>query len=269
VNVLTLPVSEVKNLMGYSRKQLSKAIDSKRIEEIPPITVEIKFSMHRRIIECYNVIGLIQGESDRMIALSAHYDHLGKREEEYYPGADDNASGVAALLELAELFADRTDLRHSIQFVAFAAEEEGLFGSTHHVNRPDFVKEQVVCNVNMDMIARTDEDHADDDPYLYSLGSTIFESLHPLLQRADSLYNDCYFDYSLNSSEGLFFLYEMTDNGNYYEKGIPALLFISGTHPDYHRPSDTADKINYKLLENRVRQIALVVELLQQEGVSE
>lgn len=265
LNSYTLRVNEIKELMGMSQKKLEQYIKAKKITEAPIVPVKIKFERVRKEIITANVIGLLPGKSEKTIVVSAHYDHLGKIDSHYYPGADDNASGVAGMLELAEAFAGRKDLPYTLLFLAFAAEEEGLVGSKWHVNHPDFKAENVFCNLNLDMISRVDTEHEAKENYIYCLGSDRFPPLHEVLLQADSLYDNCFIDYSLNNTEGISSLYSMTDSYNFVRKGVPALFFTSGLHPDYHKTTDTADKINYRLLESRVRQIGLVLELLQQK----
>ncbi|MDH6312791.1 hypothetical protein M2137_001566 [Parabacteroides sp. PFB2-10] len=264
LNSYVLRVAVVKELMGMPENKLEQYIKTNKITDVPVVPVKIKFERAQKEVTTANVVGLLPGKSEETIVVSAHYDHLGKKEAHYYPGADDNASGVAGMLELAEAFAGRKDLPYTLLFLAFAAEEEGLVGSKWHVNHPDFKAENVFCNLNMDMISRVDAEHETAENYIYCLGSDRFPQLHDVLLKADSLYDDCFIDYSLNQTGGMFSLYSMTDSYNFVQKGVPALFFTSGLHPDYHKTTDTADKINYRLLESRVRQIGLVLELLQQ-----
>lgn len=264
LNTLLIPVSEAETIMNVSYKKLQSSIEDKKIGEVPVAKVRIKFERVLGEVEAANVLGFLKGKSDKTIIVSAHYDHLGKRTKDYYPGADDNASGVAALLELAEAFSKREDLEYSILFMAIAAEELGLLGSLWHVNHPDFKPEQVLCNINLDMISRIDNKHQDDGKYLYCIGSDAYPWLHSLLETADSLYDKCRFDFSLNDTESLMGLYRRTDSYCFFSKGIPALFFTTGLHPDYHKPSDTIDKIDFSLLESRVRQVGLVIEMLRE-----
>ena len=262
LNVLTLSVSEVKNLTGYSRKQLRKFIKDETLAQMPPVPVKIRFERVRNEIESANVVGVIPGKSEKQIVISAHYDHLGQSESGYFPGADDNASGIAALLEIAESFSGRDELEYTLVFLATGAEEVGLWGSYHYVNREDFNAENILCNINMDMIARTDDQHSRKEKYIYCIGSGKHPQYDDLLKKADAMYDTCTLDFSLDNPEGIHSLFQMTDCQNFATQGVPAILFISGLHPDYHRPSDTIDKVDFSLLENRVRQIGLVVEVL-------
>lgn len=218
-----------------------------------------------KVIETANVIGMIKGKSNQSIVISAHYDHMGWCGQgndtlyRYYPGADDNASGVAALFELAEEFGQYERLNYSLIFLATSAEEGGLLGSNYHVNKPDFDPEMIICNINLDMISRCDNKKTDCN-YLYCIYQEIPEALESLIKAADNRYPNCSFDYSHHDT-GIFF---RTDTYNFSKKGIPAILFFAGFHDDYHKPTDTIDKIDFDVFENRVKLIALVIQLLQQ-----
>lgn len=212
-----------------------------------------------KTIETANVLGVIRGESEKVIIISAHYDHVGTRGDIYFPGADDNASGVAALLELAEEFVQYKHLKYSMIFIAFAAEEWGLLGSKYHTDKSDFEPEKVVCCINLDMISRCDNKHTGDCNYLYCIGTENNADLDSLVRKANSLFTSCTFDYSGNDL-GIF---SRTDTYSFFQKGVPSILFFSGFHEDYHKPTDTIDKINFELLTNRVKLIGEVVKLLQ------
>jgi hypothetical protein len=266
INTITIPNSEIKNISGRSIKELNKLQEANKIKEVPVTKIKVKFEKVENEIETANVVGVVKGKSNKSISLSAHYDHLGKSEKEYFPGADDNASGTAALLEIAEEFSETRDLEYNIIFLATSGEEAGLLGSFYHVNHPDFNATDILCNLNLDMISRGDDKH-DNNKYLYCIGTDQSAEIDNLIKRADSLFDKCSFDYSLNNSKDPAGLFTRSDNYNFYKKGILAIQFFSGLHVDYHKPTDTADKIDYVNLENRVRQISLVIELLQNEGL--
>lgn len=266
INTIIIPNTEIRNIGGLSARALTRLADENKIEDVPVVKTRVKFERIQNEIETANVIGMIKGGSNRSIVVSAHYDHLGKSGKEYYPGADDNASGVAALLEIAEQFSKSDDLQYSIVFLATSGEEAGLLGSSYHVNHPAFQPANVLCNLNLDMISRSDDQHSDNE-YLYCIGTDQSPQLDSMIRKADSLFNNCSFDYSLNDSKNPAGLFTRSDSYSFYKKGIPAIHFFSGFHSDYHKPTDTADKIDYENLESRVRQISLVIELLQSEGL--
>jgi hypothetical protein len=262
INTIIIPGAEVLNIMGLSKSKLVKLANQRKIDKIPPAAIHIHFENVEKTIETANVIGVIKGESDKSIVISAHYDHVGKGENLYYPGADDNASGVSALLELAEEFAQYKKLKYSMMFLATSAEECGLLGSLYHTEHPDFDPEKVLCNINIDMISRCDNKHADCE-YLYCIGNDRSEMMDSLVRKVDRLYPQCTFDYSENESD----IFARSDGYNFNKKGIPSVFFFSGFHNDYHKPTDTMDKINFDILENRVKLICGVIKLLQDEHV--
>lgn len=266
INTITIPNSEIKNIFGRSIKELTKLQEYNRIKEVPFTKAKVKFERVHNEIETANVVGVVKGKSNKSIIVSAHYDHLGKSGKEYFPGADDNASGTAALLEIAEEFSKAKDLEYNIVFLATSGEEAGLLGSLYHVSHPDFDPNNILCNLNLDMISRSDDKH-NDTKYLYCIGTDQSKEIDTIIKKADSLFDECSFDYSLNNSKDPAGLFTRSDNYSFYKKGIIAIQFFSGLHPDYHKTTDTMDKIDFTSLENRIRQISLVIELLQREGL--
>jgi hypothetical protein len=193
-----------------------------------------------------NVAGIIPGNDedlrDECLIIGAHYDHLGMgqtgslyrgNEPKIHNGADDNASGTAGVLELAEKFASlQFDLKRSIVFVAFDAEELGLLGSSHFVDYSPISTGNMAAMINMDMIGRLK-----DDRQLTVFGTGTSDAWEDLLTSYNSTHN---FDLSFNK-DGM----GPSDHSSFYAKKVPALFFFTGTHTDYHRPSDDPEKINY------------------------
>ena len=186
-----------------------------------------------------NIIGRCPGTEPGLAAIvvSAHYDHLGIRDGRLYPGADDNASGVAVLLEIAAQCMARP-FRHDLVFAAFDAEEGGLNGAAAFLSEPTLPKDRVALNVNLDMVARGDKGE------IYIAGTHHTPTLRPLLDPVASrapirvrfghdLPNSGSDDWTMQS-----------DHGPFHKAGIPFVYFGVEDHPDYHQPSDTADKIN-------------------------
>ena len=255
---MMIPGAETINVIGLSKSKLINLADRKRIKKAPVAKISVHFEQAQKKIETANVLGVIKGESEQSIILSAHYDHMGVEENRYYPGADDNASGIAALLELAEEFKQYGDLKYTMIFLATSSEEGGLLGSSYHVNHPDFEPDKVVCNINMDMISRCDGKQTD-CRYLYCIGNNLSETLDSLVREADNLFPLCSCDYSENISD----IFVRTDTYNFSKKGIPAILFFAGFHDDYHKPTDTIEKIDFDILENRVLLISDIIKLIQ------
>ena len=255
--------NQIKALMGVSLKSLKKFISTNSIENCSLSTVHLKCERFHEPIETENVVGVIPGYSNKSIIISAHYDHLGNYGEIYYPGADDNASGTAALLELAEVFSQKKDLKYNIIFLATSAEEQGLLGSEYHVNKEDFDCENILINLNIDMIGRNDKNYNSTNSYIYAIGTGLYPNLIPYFEKADSIYTECLFDYSLNNGTNCPTHYRHSDQFSFYEKEIPAIMFFSGLHNDYHTPRDIALKINFDVLTHRVKLISHVVDQLQ------
>lgn len=264
INTIIIPNSGIKSIMGYSGKELTKLANDGNINDAKTTRIKLKFEMREDSLSVSNVVGVAQGRTRESIVVSAHYDHLGKSDKNghYFAGADDNASGVAALLELAEKFSQRSDLHYNIIFVATSAEEERLLGSLYHVNTPTFNADNVICNINLDMIGRTDDKHRN-GKYLYCIGTGQHAALDQIIAKADSAYTSCTLDYSMNSGDLNAGIFTRSDNYNFYRKGIPSFHFFSGFHADYHRESDTADKIDFKNLQNRVALVGEVITLIQ------
>ena len=266
INRISIPNSELKNICGLPPRALAKLIREQRITEVPITKIRVKFERVQRKIETANIIGSVKGKTNKTIIVSAHYDHLGTTGNMYFPGADDNASGTAALLELAEAFSRSSTSNYNIIFLSTSGEEAGLLGSSYFVNRPNFDPKSILCNLNVDMIGRSDEQHTTNQ-YLYCIGTDQSNELADLVAKADGLFDACGFDYSLNNSHDPTGLFTRSDNYNFYKKGILAIQFFAGLHADYHQTTDTMEKIDFSNLENRVRLIGMVIDLLQREGL--
>lgn len=260
INSILIPNHEIKSILGLPLKELEKLMTEGRINEAPSGKVKVKFERIENAVETANVIGMVKGTTDRTIVVSAHYDHLGRSGDGYFPGADDNASGVSALLALAGVFSKSFDLKYNIMFLATTAEEAGLLGSAYHVSRPGFDPASIVCDLNVDMISRIDDKH-ENGRYLYCMVVDASGALEAQIRKADDFYASCYFDYSL--SNGPFGLFSRSDQFSFYRKGVPSAFFFSGLHQDYHKTTDTFDKIDFAALEDRVKQIAVLIELLE------
>ena len=195
----------------------------------------------RAEVPAYNVIGVLEGSDPILkkenIIIGAHYDHLGRGGEgslaskpgEIHHGADDNASGTAGLIELARLFSvQRPKLKRTLIFIAFGGEEEGLLGSNYYVNHPLAPLTNTVGMINMDMIGRMK------DRKLIIGGVGTAKEWRGMIEPEKS------FALTLNE-DGV----GPSDHSSFYLKQVPVLFFWTGTHNDYHKPSDTWDKINY------------------------
>ena len=188
-------------------------------------------------IETMNVIGVLKGTSDKHVVIGAHMDHLGlDGDGNAYNGADDNASGTTAILELAEAFG-KSDARpkDTIVFIAFNAEELGLLGSKHYVNNPLLPLDDCKLMINLDMVGRLR------GTTVTAQGGNLSRSVTQLVDKLD---DDYPFDVNITAAGN------RSDHAPFNWSGVPVLFFHTGTHPQYHRTTDDPDLINYEGLVN-------------------
>lgn len=209
-----------------------------------------------------NVLAYIKGSEfpEEVLIISAHSDHLGIIDGRINPGADDNASGTAAIMEIAEAFkiaeSQGSGPKRSILFLHFTGEEEGLYGSRYYTEHPIFSLNNTIANLNIDMIGRVDKLHAANPNYIYLIGSDrISTELHYISEVANDDFTQLNLDYKYNELDDPNRYYYRSDHYNFAQYGIPVIFYFNGEHEDYHKPSDTADKINYLLLEKRSKLI--------------
>jgi hypothetical protein len=206
-----------------------------------------------------NIIGVIKGYQyeNSYFAITAHYDHLGTRNGAIYYGTDDNASGTAALLAMAQYF-KKYPPKHSLLFVAFDAEEKGLLGSKHFVSHSPVPLSAIMLNVNMDMVSRNDSNEI----YASGIGHYSFlkkyvDSIQPLTPVHIRLGHD-------GEKTGSHDWTNQSDHFPFYQKNIPYLYFGVEDHADYHRPGDTFDKVNKRFYYEVCTMITAVASLLDQ-----
>jgi Zn-dependent M28 family amino/carboxypeptidase len=203
-----------------------------------------------------NVLGFLEGtdKKDEIIVLTAHYDHLGiNKQGEVYNGADDDGSGVATILELAEAFSiaakEGNRPRRSILFMLVSGEEKGLLGSEFYTEHPVFPLSQTVANLNIDMIGRVDkrnQEAADSLNYVYIIGSDKLSSdLHQINESANETFTKLRFDYTYNEEEDPNRFYYRSDHFNFAKNGVPVIFYFTGTHGDYHQPGDDVEKLHF------------------------
>ena len=210
-----------------------------------------------------NVVAYIKGSEkpDEIIVISAHLDHEGIKNGKVYNGADDDGSGTVAILEIAEAFKAAVDKgqgpKRSILFLHVTGEELGLYGSQYYADvDPIFPLENTVADLNIDMIGRVDKKHEGKGNYLYLIGSDrLSKELHEISEKINKDYFGLKFDYTYNALDDPNSFYTRSDHYNFAKNNIPVIFYFNGTHEDYHKPSDTPDKINYEFLETRARLI--------------
>ena len=209
-----------------------------------------------------NVVAFIKGteKPDEIIVISAHLDHEGIKDGEVYNGADDDGSGTVAVVEIAEAFRMAQKAGHSpkrsILFLHVTGEEKGLLGSRYYTDiDPIFPLKNTVANLNIDMVGRTDPKRKEGDRnYVYLIGSDKLSSeLHNLSEEVNKKYANVELDYTYNDENDPNRYYYRSDHYNFAKNNVPVIFYFNGTHEDYHKASDTPDKIEYDLLENRAR----------------
>ena len=212
-------------------------------------------------VDSENVVAFIKGteKPDEILVISAHLDHEGIKDGKVYNGADDDGSGTVAILEIAEAFKTAADNGHgpkrSILFLHVTGEEKGLLGSRHYSdNDPIFPLKNTVADLNIDMIGRTDPKREGDRNYVYLIGSDkLSTELHNISEAMNTKYTNIVLDYTYNDENDPNRFYYRSDHYNFAKNNIPVIFYFNGTHDDYHKPTDTPDKIQYDLLENRTR----------------
>ncbi len=211
-------------------------------------------------INSENVLGYIEGTDlkNELIVVTAHYDHLGKDGDIVFNGADDDGSGTVAVIELAQAFAKAKQEgkapRRSMLFMTVAGEEKGLLGSSYYVDHPEFPLKNTVCDLNIDMIGRLDEKHANNSNYVYLIGSDKLSSqLHNISESANKLYTNIDLDYIYNDEKDKNRFYYRSDHYNFAKSGIPVIFYFNGVHKDYHKETDEVEKIDFNKMEKITR----------------
>ena len=264
--------------------QRDKTLEPRLLDSVK---VTLQSDILRREVTAANVIGVLEGSDPQLkneaIVIGAHYDHLGRggagslaqREGEVHHGADDNASGTAGLIELARLLTtQRPKPRRTIVFAAFSGEEEGLLGSNFYVNHPLVPLTNTVAMINMDMIGRMK------DRKLVIGGVGTSPEWTAMIEKANveqgwtatssaahpsrlEVANDVSKRFLLTLNEDGF---GPSDHSSFYAKQIPVLFFWTGTHADYHKPTDTSEKINY---DDEARILSMVARIVREIDTSE
>jgi hypothetical protein len=231
---------------GKTLAQLQREIDDKLASQsyyVPDARLDLRVDVRRITAETQNVVGVLRGRDTNLtseaVVIGAHYDHLGLGERnslapsqagKVHAGADDNASGTSVLLELARALGERKrDLRRSIVFLAFSGEELGLLGSAYYTKNPEWPLEKTAAMINLDMVGRP----KDGKLIIGGIGSS--PGFKEIVEKANRT--------GLNVSTTAGAFGGSSDHISFYVKNIPVLFFFSGLHADYHKPSDTPDKI--------------------------
>jgi Zn-dependent M28 family amino/carboxypeptidase len=298
IPVAILSRQSADKLLAFSNTsiaQLEQSLAAKTPNTNRALNGEIALAANviRKEAPAYNVVGVLEGSDpvlkNENIIIGAHYDHLGRggdgslapRSGEVHHGADDNASGTAGLLELARIFSNQQPkLKRTLIFIAFSGEEEGLLGSNYYVNHPLIPLTNTVAMINMDMIGRMKDrklviggvgtakewremigqaNTAQATKVTANSGEYVPAGM-PVVVSANgrpimTVDRNATFELTLNEDG-----YGPSDHSSFYSKQVPVLFFWTGTHNDYHKPSDTFDKINY---DDEARILGLVARIVR------
>lgn len=265
ISFIFLAEADFSDLFNLNEKQADKLLTA---EKAKPLNTKIRNryqATETTEIKTENVAGYIEGKDKKnCIVITAHYDHIGETSEGINYGADDNASGTAALIELAKAFAQKqASPENSLLFLAVSAEELGLWGSKYFTKSPWFSKFNYILNINMDMIGKSvkhnmiaalalresgnySEDTTQREDFVYLNGYGKKASL--LIRKSKRLARKKY-DFQVDRTPGLLvrLTYKVaSDHYNFAQKNVPVLVFFTGLHPDYHTPRDIPEKLDYE-----------------------
>ncbi len=220
-----------------------------------------------------NVIGVLLGQNTnaKHIVITAHHDHIGSDEDGIKYGADDNGSGISALIEISRIFGEaaKTHIhpKRTLVFISTDAEEKKLVGSDYYVNNPVLPINRTYCNVNLDMIGRVDSLHALNpnlSNYIYCIyqdsSKAVFNDSY--LNQINNKYSALELDERYNKDDGNYKVSNLINRSDHYsflKKGVPSIWLFSGFHDDYHQTTDTADKIRYPELKKRIQFVMALI----------
>lgn len=271
LSIVLLPPSELKRV--FSENEMTEIIKTVKaqgslneIKFTKKIKTKLAFKKSTEKVLASNVIGMVEGsdKKDQYVFITAHYDHLGKKGDVIYYGADDDGSGTVSVIEMACAFAKAKEEgrgpRRTVVFMTVSGEEEGLWGSYYYSDNPVVPLNKTSVDLNIDMIGRIDPNrkYGDSTNYLYVIGNDKLSSdLDPISKATNNAYSHLELDYKFNAPDDPDRIYYRSDHYNFAKTGVPVIFFFDGIHKDYHKPSDTVDKINFDLMEKRARFIFL------------
>ncbi len=210
-------------------------------------------------LQSSDVIGVLPGtdKKDEYVFVTGHYDHLGKRGNVIYYGADDDGSGTTSVLQIATAFADAkkggNGPRRTLVFMTVSGEEKGLWGSDYYTSHPQFLLAKTDVDLNIDMVGRIDPGYKGDSlNYVYTIGEDKLSSdLLPISDSINKKYMNMQLDRRFNDPNDPNGFYYRSDHYNFAKNGVPVIFYFNGVHADYHQPTDTVDKINFDLMAKR------------------
>lgn len=229
-------------------------------------------------LESSNVIAVLPGtdKKDEYLMLTGHYDHLGKRGDVIYYGADDDGSGTVGVMQMAEAFAAAAKKgfkpRRTIVFMTVSGEEKGLWGSDYYSEHPIFPLDKTTADLNTDMVGRVDTERTTGDSlnYVYVIGHDKLSTDLPIInEAANKASSNITLDYKYDDPADKNMIYYRSDHYNFAKKGVPILFFYDGMLlADYHKPTDTIEKINFELMQKRVTMVYYTAcEIAQREDM--
>lgn len=270
INCFTIPGGMAKRILGdeFFTTAVAKAKKSEVMNTdafTKKLKIKYEYAEQKVNNNASNVAGYIEGtdKKDEYVILTGHYDHLGMRNGQIYYGADDDGSGTCAVLEMAQTFAkakaEGHGPRRTVVFMTVSGEEKGLWGSEHYSDAPLFPLDKTSVDLNTDMIGRIDTERktADSLNYVYVIGHDKLSSeLVGINEAANTKYTGLVLDYKFDDPKDPNRIYYRSDHFNFARKGIPILFFYDGMlQSDYHKPTDTVDKIYWDIYEKRARMI--------------
>ena len=222
---------------------------------------KMELTIKGEAVKTENVVAIIEGKTtpEEYIVISSHLDHIGLEKGEINNGADDDGSGTVALLEIAQAFQAAVDTGEgpdrSIVFLHVSGEEKGLLGSKYYTNNPLYPLANTVANLNIDMVGRTDPKRTEGRrEYVYLIGSDrLSTDLHKISEAANKATLNLDLDYTYNAPDDPNRFYFRSDHYNFAKNNIPVIFYFNGTHADYHKPTDTVEKIEFDLLQLRTQ----------------
>lgn len=244
-------------------KQVSTLKDlAKAVRGVYPAIINLNAIRFTKTLHSTNVLGVLPGtdKKDEYVFVTGHYDHLGKKGDIIYYGADDDGSGTTSVLQIAEAFAKAKakgiSPKRTIVFMTVSGEEKGLWGSEYYSEHPAFPLDKTSVDLNIDMVGRIDPDRKEGDStnYVYTIGEDKLSSeLFGISDSINKKYMNMELDRRFNDPNDPNKFYYRSDHFNFAKKGVPVIFYFNGVHADYHRPTDTVDKINFNVMEKRVR----------------
>ena len=264
-NLLTVNHATAADLLGKDQfDQL--LVKAKALEPLNKVKLTIKKKINFQFTEqkipqfSTNVVGYIEGTDKKgeYVLLTGHYDHLGKKGDVIYYGADDDGSGTVSVMEMAKAFAkakaDGNGPRRTMVFMTVSGEEKGLLGSQYYSENPLFPLAKTSVDLNTDMVGRMDPSrkYGDSTNYVYVIGEDRLSSdLPKITDEVNSKFTHLELDRKFNANDPNRF-YFRSDHYNFAKNGVPIIFYFNGTHADYHKATDTVDKINFDLMAKRV-----------------